>query len=166
MVKLTEVEDEHFQQTQPGPQEDDSDAYTDTDSSLSSEEEDSDAETSHPLEETLFDRLLALKDMIPPKARNTISSTTASLTSITKSTLSFSGKAMWVLGTSVLLIGVPYGLAYIEEQQMVEMEREQRSREMGAEVLTPGAQGQLMLGQSGSSGSGSGSSEGKVQAAL
>lgn len=35
---------------------------------------------------------------------------------------------------------VPYMIALIEEQQIVEMEREQKAREMGSEILSPGAQ--------------------------
>jgi import receptor subunit TOM22 len=48
--------------------------------------------------------------------------------------LSFSGKALYVLSTSALLLGVPWALAFAEEQQMVEMEKEMRMREMGGEV--------------------------------
>ena len=32
------------------------------------------------------------------------------------------------------MLGVPWLMAYVEEQQIVEMEREQRAREVGAEV--------------------------------
>jgi import receptor subunit TOM22 len=44
------------------------------------------------------------------------------------------GKALFVLSTSALLLGVPWALAFAEEQQMVEMEKEMRMREMGGEV--------------------------------
>ena len=44
------------------------------------------------------------------------------------------GKTMWVVSTSALLLGVPFALALVEEQQVVEMEKEQRMREMGNEV--------------------------------
>lgn len=76
-------------------------------------------------EETLYDRISALKDIIPPSARRTVTSTVSSLTSITSSTLSFSGKALWVISTSAFLIGVPWALAYAEEEQYIQMEREQ-----------------------------------------
>ena len=46
---------------------------------------------------------------------------------------------MWVISTSALLLGVPFALALVEEQQYVEMEKEQKVREMGNELLTPGA---------------------------
>lgn len=41
---------------------------------------------------------------------------------------------MWVLSTSALMIGVPWALAFVEEQQVLEMEREQRAREGAGEV--------------------------------
>jgi len=44
------------------------------------------------------------------------------------------GKTLWVVSTSALLLGVPWALAFAEEQQMVEMEKEYKMREMGGEV--------------------------------
>lgn len=41
---------------------------------------------------------------------------------------------MWVLSTSALMVGVPWALAFVEEQQVLEMEREQRAREGAGEV--------------------------------
>lgn len=66
-----------------------------------------------------------MKDIIPPGARRTVSNSVSSITSLTKSSLSFSGKALWVISTSAFLIGVPWALAYAEEEQYIQMEREQ-----------------------------------------
>ena len=63
--------------------------------------------------------------MIPPSARRTVSSTVSSVTSFTKASVSFSGKALWIISTSAFLIGVPWALAYAEEEQYIQMEREQ-----------------------------------------
>ena len=41
---------------------------------------------------------------------------------------------MWVVSTSVLLLGVPWALAVAEEQQAVEIEKEMKMRDMGGEV--------------------------------
>jgi import receptor subunit TOM22 len=38
------------------------------------------------------------------------------------------------VSTSALFLGVPWALAFAEEQQMVEMEKEMKMREMGGEV--------------------------------
>jgi mitochondrial import receptor subunit TOM22 len=99
------------------------------DSEISSDDEDT-----SPVEESLTDRLLALRDMIPPTTRSYISSTVSTTTSYIKSGLGMGGKALFVLSTSALLLGVPWALAFAEEQQVVEMEKEMRMREMGSEV--------------------------------
>lgn len=39
-----------------------------------------------------------------------------------------------MVSTSALLLGVPWALAFAEEQQLVEMEKEMRMREMGSDV--------------------------------
>lgn len=75
--------------------------------------------------ESLYDRVIALKDMIPPQSRRRIVSTVSSISDMTKSTFSFSGKALWVISTSAFLLGVPWALAFAEEEQYVQMEREQ-----------------------------------------
>ncbi|KAG0648683.1 Translocase of outer membrane 22 kDa subunit [Hyphodiscus hymeniophilus] len=132
MVELVEVEDESFESKQTGPDDDD-EYYTDTDSEISTDDEDNIAD-----EETFTDRILALRDMIPPTTRSYIANTVDSTTSWVKSGLVFSGKTLWVVSTSALLLGVPWALAFAEEQQMVEFEKENRMREMGGELLASG----------------------------
>lgn len=92
---------------------------------LSTDSEISDASDDELEEETLADRLAALKDIVPPSARRHVSSTVSSITSFGKSSLAFSGKALWIISTSAFLIGVPWALAYAEEEQYIQMEREQ-----------------------------------------
>ena len=75
-----------------------------------------------------------MRDIVPPTTRNAISSAVSTTTSYVKSTLGFGGKALFVLSTSVLLLGVPWALAFAEEQQVVDMEKEMRARELGSEV--------------------------------
>jgi import receptor subunit TOM22 len=75
--------------------------------------------------ETLYERIVALKDIIPPQSRRRITSTVSSVTSFTRSSLLFSGKALWILSTSAFLLGVPWALAYAEEEQIAQIEREQ-----------------------------------------
>lgn len=149
MVQLEEVEDPELDQQQPGPisYDDDDDAdFTDTgpfppsppstpptnrphpDSSIST------SSLPAPTSETLTERLLALKDMLPPSTRRRISSGFSSTMRVVKSAGSWGGKGMWVLSTSALMVGVPWALAFVEEQQVLEMEREQRAREGAGEV--------------------------------
>ncbi|PWY73179.1 mitochondrial import translocase, subunit Tom22 [Aspergillus sclerotioniger CBS 115572] len=141
MVKLTEVEDEHFSQEKPQPSkhnvlltsdDEDEDDYTDTESEISVE---SDLELDT---ETFYDRLYALKDIVPPSTRRQFTSTVDAVTSFTKSSVLFSGKALWILSTSAFLLGVPWALAYAEEEQYIQMEREQGMIKGANEMLTPG----------------------------
>ncbi|KAJ4304243.1 hypothetical protein N0V88_001856 [Collariella sp. IMI 366227] len=128
MVQLVEVEDEHFQQPQPGPEEDDED-FTDTDLHRIA---------LRPLDETLADRLASLQDIIPASARGWISHKCEATSSAVQTVLSFAGRAAWTLSVSALLVGVPFALAYSEDQNFAAMEQEQRMRELGGEVLAGG----------------------------
>jgi len=101
------------------------------DSEISTDDEDN-----IPEEESLAERLLALRDIIPPTTRSYISNKVGVTTSWIKSGLVFSGKTLFVVSTSALFLGVPWALAFAEEQQMVEMEKEMKMREMGGEVCT------------------------------
>ncbi|XDG01064.1 hypothetical protein ABKA04_000679 [Annulohypoxylon sp. FPYF3050] len=140
MVQLTEVVDEHFQEGQPGPEENDED-FTDTDSEISNESD------YDPLNETFADRLYALRDIIPPQTRTSISNKITATTDAISSVLSFSGRTLWVLGTSALIVGVPWALAWSEEQQVIEMEKEMKMREMGGDILTGGSNGESSTAQ-------------------
>lgn len=131
MVQLVEVEDEHFQERQPGP-EDEGD-FTDTDSEISV---DSDYD---PTSETLVERITALKDVVPPTTRAWFSARYATTKRFMGTAGVILGRTGWSLCTSALLVGVPFALLWSEESQLVEMEREQRMREQGGEMLTAGA---------------------------
>ena len=74
-------------------------------------------------DETLYERIAALQDIIPASTRRSVSSKVSTATSWVKSGLTMGGKTLWVVSTSVLLLGVPWALAYSEEQMIVEQER-------------------------------------------
>ncbi|RMD41947.1 hypothetical protein DV735_g3146, partial [Chaetothyriales sp. CBS 134920] len=139
MVRLEEVEDETFVEKPLGTKgdallaDDDDDDYTDTDSEIS------DASDLEP-DETLADRIAALKDIIPPKRRSQIASVAATAFRATSNTISYGGKGIWVIATTVLLLGIPYALALGEEQQLMEEERQRGLMSEGAEgILAAGA---------------------------
>lgn len=73
--------------------------------------------------------------MIPASTRRSISSKVSTTTSWLTSGLVFGGKTLWVVSTSALLLGVPWALAYSEEQMIVEQER--------AEVMAQRAQSEV-----------------------
>lgn len=150
MVQLKEVEDEAFTTPQPGPPlEDDDEYYTDTGMLLRRRipaaptnvfDEDSEISSSPSLEqdlsleETLADRLLALRDVIPPATRRKISHVSRTAYSWLTSGLVLGGKTLWVVSTGAMLIGIPWALAFTEESQMMEMEREMRMQNSANEV--------------------------------
>jgi len=89
---------------------------------------------SNDLNESLYERLSALQDILPPSQRKFLTKAVDTTQAWLKTGLSFSGKALWVVSTSALLLGVPWALAYAEEQQMVEMEREMKMQQSANEV--------------------------------
>ncbi|KAI9709472.1 MAG: mitochondrial import receptor protein [Bogoriella megaspora] len=131
MVKLEEVTDEEFLKPQEGA-EDEGEWDTDDESVISSEDGDT-------FDESLLDRIYALKDAVPPSARNSISSTFDTTYSWGRKALNFGGKTMWVIATSALLLGVPWALAFAEEQQVQDMEREMKMQQSANELLTQGS---------------------------
>ncbi|KAI4717640.1 hypothetical protein E4T48_06159 [Aureobasidium sp. EXF-10727] len=151
MVKLEEVLDEEFNREQSGPQVEDewdtSDALkrrknlTSVVALQTESEADEDDEEYMP-DETFADRLAALKDIVPPTYRKTLSNTLNTTSSWVSTTLNYGGKTLWVVSTSVLLLGVPWALAFAEEQQMAEMEREMKMQQSANELLTQQQQSQ------------------------
>jgi mitochondrial import receptor subunit TOM22 len=113
-------------------------AYSITDSEITDDEDIED------LSESLADRLTALKDVIPARQRAAISDTANTAYNWLTSGLLLGGKTLWVVSTSALLLGVPYALAFVEEQQMMEMEKEMKMQQSANEVgqqLLPGPLG-------------------------
>lgn len=100
-------------------------------------ESDLESESSFIADETLYERIAALKDIVPASTRRSLSSKYEAITSWTKSGLLFGGKTLWVVSTSALLLGVPWALAYSEEQMIVEQER--------AEMMNQRAQNEVCV---------------------
>lgn len=136
MVKLTQVDDEtatQFEKTAPaaGAQN-----YSDSDS-----ESDSDYEDDFDIEnETLYDRIVALKDVVPPTQRTQIISAVDAAKSLTASAFSKGGSLLWGVTSSILLLGVPLSLAILAETQLQEMEKEMSLQQSAQEVLAPGSE--------------------------
>jgi len=134
MVKLTEVEDEYFAETQPGPHDED-DEYVDTDSSVSDSSDDEDD-----VDETLYDRIVALKDIMPATHRARLSKVFGATYGALASSLVLGGKTLWVVSTSAIMLAVPYAIAVGDEQQYIEMEKEMQAQQLATGALSPNAQ--------------------------
>ncbi|KAK7529551.1 mitochondrial outer membrane translocase complex, subunit Tom22 [Phyllosticta citribraziliensis] len=139
MVRLEEVPDEELYAAQRGPTDGGDDDWEDDASSVSSDAS-SDISSVAADDETLAERIAALKDILPASQRRFLSKSYESVSSWLTTGLSFSGKALWVVSSSALLLGVPFGLAYMDEQQMLAMEQEMKMTQSANEVITPGAQ--------------------------
>lgn len=72
--------------------------------------------------------------MVPPSTRRRISTVSSQIARIVKSGALWSGKGIYVLSTSLMLVGIPFALAYVDEHQALEIEREQKARETAGEV--------------------------------
>ena len=94
-----------------------------------------------PTNESLAERLYALRDIIPPTTRGWVSGHVSNISSKAWSVLSFSGKGAWVITTSALFFGVPFALSFAEDQQLTAMEQEYNMRQTGGELLTAGSEG-------------------------
>lgn len=73
---------------------------------------------------------------MPPTTRAWVGDKVDACTSAVKATLLFAGRAAWAVSVSALLVGVPFALAYGEDQNLMAMEQEERMRQMGGEMLT------------------------------
>lgn len=62
------------------------------------------------LDETFLDRVVALKDIVPPTYRKRIYNVSSTGYNWASSALSLGGKTLWVVSTSALLLGVPWAL--------------------------------------------------------
>lgn len=87
-----------------------------------------------PDDETLWERVAALQDMIPAHQRRFAAKSYSNVSSWLGTGLRVGAKCLWVVGSSALLLGVPWALAYAEEQQMIEMEREMKMQQSANEV--------------------------------
>lgn len=78
---------------------------------------------------------------MPPTTRAWVGDKVDACTSAVKATLLFAGRAAWAVSVSALLVGVPFALAYGEDQNLMAMEQEERMRAVGSEMLTAGGEG-------------------------
>ncbi|QLQ79652.1 hypothetical protein HG537_0C02990 [Torulaspora globosa] len=90
---------------------------------LSDDEYDSEFEDDYDENETFVERLVALKDIIPPKNRQSIAKVFNATTVFMRKAFSKTGTWTWAITTSALLLGVPLSLSILGEQQLIEMEK-------------------------------------------
>ncbi|KAA8912963.1 hypothetical protein TRICI_003304 [Trichomonascus ciferrii] len=138
MVRVTQVSEEQRERQEAAGFDKQESDYADTESEVSEDEYDDDDDVES---ETLAERIVALRDVIPPQYRSQITSYASSLASTVRTGFSYGGKALWVVTTSSLLLVVPLSLSIVSEQQLMEMEKEMKMTQSTNEVLAPGAEG-------------------------
>lgn len=128
MVELTEVKDEEkFNVEKDALTTRDSDKIILDDRNDFEDEEDveddDDLDSIFDENESVWERIEALKDIIPPKQRHAITSKANAVGSIFRSIFNKGTSLTWTITTSALLLGVPLSLSILAEQQLIEMER-------------------------------------------
>lgn len=86
--------------------------------------------------ESIFQRIAALKDIVPPSTRRSLSHTFSTAYVYAAFGGKLAGKLAWVVTTSALLVGLPYALAVEGEAAVVQQERDFAQQQSGAQVGT------------------------------
>ncbi|KAI0270991.1 mitochondrial import receptor subunit Tom22-domain-containing protein [Russula aff. rugulosa BPL654] len=115
MVKV-EIVEEKDQQAHSSPYASPNSSRTSSSVSLSSIESDS------PVDESLFDRIAALKDIVPPTTRHSLVS-----------------KVSKTADHVALLIGLPLALILEDEAKVVAQENEMLAQQQGAQQMASGS---------------------------
>ncbi|GAA99388.1 uncharacterized protein L969DRAFT_86623 [Mixia osmundae IAM 14324] len=90
-------------------------------------------------DETLGDRIYALKGIVPPETRKSIMSTWTKTTGIAFTGGRWAGNALWIITTSAVLVGLPLALSIEAESMYVQQEKEyQLMQQGGSQLLAPG----------------------------
>lgn len=87
------------------------------------------------VEESVFDRIAALVDIVPPTTRHSISSRVSSTASFLKSGTKIIGNIVWVVTTSALLVALPLALSLEDEAKIVAQEKEMMEQQQGAQQV-------------------------------
>ncbi|KAG6877756.1 hypothetical protein C0993_004259 [Termitomyces sp. T159_Od127] len=86
-------------------------------------------------DETFFDRVAALVDIVPPSTRHSISSRISKTASIIKRGGKFAGNIVWIVTTSALLVALPLALSLEDEAKIVAQEKEMMEQQQGAQQM-------------------------------
>lgn len=128
MVKV-EIVEEKDQDVGNSPYASPSSSRTSSSVSLSSTGSDLDNE------ESFYERLTALVDIVPPTTRHKISSRFSKTASFFKSSSKVVGNIVWIVTTSALLVGLPLALSLEDEAKIVAQEKEQYAQQYGAQQV-------------------------------
>jgi import receptor subunit TOM22 len=132
-VVKVEIVEEKDQQAANSPYASSASSRTSSSVSLSSVDSDS------PVDESLLDRISALKDIVPPTTRHSIAAKVSKSASVFKRTTKIIGNVIWVVTTSALLIGLPLALILEDEAKVVAQENEMLAQQQGSQQMVSGS---------------------------
>jgi import receptor subunit TOM22 len=130
MVEFEEIKDEHYEANDGFEDEEDG---SDGDYSDASDDDDQ-AQDEDVQDETIIDRIVALKDIIPAHQRDAISRSISKAYSFGSMATFIGGKAVYILITSILMLGIPYALSLEEDKMISEQERQMQLQQGMSEV--------------------------------
>jgi len=128
MVEFEEIKDEHYEENDGFEDEESDGDYSDA-----SEDEDQ-GQDEGVQDETIIDRIVALKDIIPAHQRDAISRSISKAYSFGSMATFIGGKAVYILITSILMLGIPYALSLEEDKMISEQERQMQLHQGMSEV--------------------------------
>ena len=86
-------------------------------------------------EETFYERLAALVDIVPPTTRHAIASRVSATASFLTAGGRLVGNVVWIVTTSALLVGLPLALSLEDEAKIVAQEKEMIAQQQGAQQV-------------------------------
>ncbi|THH27037.1 hypothetical protein EUX98_g7154 [Antrodiella citrinella] len=86
-------------------------------------------------EESFYDRLSALVDIVPPTTRHSISTKIANTASFLSTSGKLVGNLVWIITTSALLVGLPLAMSLEDEAKVVAQEQEMLAQQQGAQQM-------------------------------
>ena len=127
MVEFEEIKDEHYEQDDGFVDEDSDGEFSDA--SSEADEDDNNVEN-----ETIFERIAALKDIIPADRRDSVARILKNAYSFGSMATFIGGKAAYIIITSVLMLGIPYAISGDEDRMIAEQERQMQLQQGMSEV--------------------------------
>jgi import receptor subunit TOM22 len=135
MVQVEEVAEAQYS-TRPTAEDAQSDAETESNVSDDISDISDDDDFFDPNSESIYDRVVALKDIVSPKTRSSLSQTLQSAQAWASWGWYSAGSVAWVVSTSALLVGLPLALAIEDETRIVQQEREMQMQSQGQQQVS------------------------------
>ncbi len=85
-------------------------------------------------QESFFDRVAALVDIVPPTTRHNIATRVSKTASFIKRGGKLAGNIVWIVTTSALLVALPLALTLEDEAKIVAQEKELLEQQQGQQV--------------------------------